>query len=1365
MRYYYFGKKFDYFKALGVPAKLNPAMEIDREWETTLKTFSQSVLEDYYDTVAAGKTYTARFVFFNGYTATGKDNGQNNSIYSAVEEESKGNLVIQKKDADNSNLNLSGVRIRVTGPNNYDKTFTTNSSGKITINNLTAGTYKLTEIYNPGYGYTVNATGSVKVKAGITQTATLKNKKQTGNLRIRKLDSATSSAMAGVSFKIKNSAGQYIIAVDSNGRTQSKIVGLVHLGGMKTTTNINSATEFVTSSAGTIEIYNLEIDTYQVIETSLGDNYYGYELDGEYVSWSSNSGSGTGLTSKVKVNRQTSINTGVTSSGHYDVLTVYNRRKYIKVSGYVWEDVAWDVGKSQDSNQLYQDTNSDINDKLLNNIVVRLKDSSGSIVQEVRTNANGKYTFNNVLIDNFNRYYIEFSYNGMAYESVDIINISNNRGTKAIEGSNRTAFNANFAQITTGQSNNSSGTKTNDIRYNTGNYTSTINYEGTYQYGYDPSQVKYMTADEYRTYYPVNGVASKYIITSSTYNAYRSVGKSGYLSDIVSPSSIRNNGTTEIGATFTSGINLGVKKRERPDLSVVKDVESAKVSIVGTQHVYKYGDRFNPDLWAENSNGVSGYDLDPQVKFQEKYSEMSYSRALYASDVYYTGEDGEPLSVQLTYKIGIKNNSTNLNANIYELDDYFDIKYNLIAIGTDINADGTIKAGTEITTYTTPTNVNSEYKKITIGGNNRVILGIGPLQEGFIYVQVQVDRDDIIEIVENSSNENSKLDNITEIKKYGITKTNKNGTDEIYAGIDKDSQPGNMNINDRTTWEDDTDKAPGMLLVLQQAREANGKVFLDTDETNLENGQQVHTGIARQGNGQYDDDEKGIENVKVSLLNTEGNVVKIYNEETREFEDAVTYTDENGDYVFNGFLPGEYKIQYVWGGNIDGAGLNSTYTLDNGEEQIVNVQNYKSTIVNREVWNAKGTSYKWYNDSFKQGYPGIEWNTETNTEIRTSDAVDDYNMRLAVDSETGEITYGEKQKFENTYNSDIEGEKYVNTQMNSNTQNFRVYIEYTDTAQNNITDQYVADRAKNTINSIDLGIIERARQILELEKHITSTRIVLANGNVLVNARLENGELVDQTQYVAVTPHSPGANGMVRIEVEEELIQGGTIEIEYGLKITNTSELEYQTQEFYMYGIGNGEDASKLVTLQPALVIDYLDDNLSTDMSQNAIWTAISRENRKEQLIDTGLLSESLEDLITKNNRILMTDEAQDDVLVPVGLENSSENSRSSVDINLKGYKLLSSNADETFVENNAEIIKVIKNNGGSILITTPGNYVPNDSSTSEPDNSTSESLVVLPPTGLTTNYIAYAILVISSLGILVSGIILIKKFVLGKIK
>ena len=231
--------------------------------------------------------------------------------------------------------------------------------------------------------------------------------------------------------------------------------------------------------------------------------------------------------------------------------------------------------------------------------------------------------------------------------------------------------------------------------------------------------------------------------------------------------------------------------------------------------------------------------------------------------------------------------------------------------------------------------------------------------------------------------------------------------------------------------------------------------------------------------------------------------------------------------------------------------------------------------------------------------------------------------------------------------------------------------------------------------------------------------------------------------------------------MDEELLQGATVEIEYKLGVINVSELDYQTEDFYNYGVGHGEVASEIVTLRPMLIIDYLNENTVLDTNRETTWDIVEKEDREDELIDTGLLSEDLKDVLLNTERIEITDELQDEALIPDGIEIRNRSSNLDVEVNLKAYRLLSGTGEETFTENNAEIIRVFKDKGGSVLITTPGNYNPRDLSTSEIDDARSQSLVILPPTGLTTNYIAYILLAISSLGIVVAGVILIKKFVL----
>ena len=1070
-----------------------------------------------------------------------------------------------------------------------------------------------------------------------------------------------------------------------------------------------------------------------------------------------------------------------TSDDEFSTITINNKRKYVKFSGMVWEDIQWSDGKELYGNELYFDIADDINDKLLQNVVVVLRDLNGNLVpfkdangnelRAIQTDINGKYELYDVEIDRLGELYIEFIYNGMCYQNVKY-SLDKINGNKAGEGQNRVDFNNSYTSIVQGGSKDEEGQDKYNLSYSTENYKSHVIYntenEANLQYGYEGQK------------YPIYGTDSNFLVASNTRNAY--LNKEGATNGCLNDVEILTEGVENVQNDTTlaeeirmyaikevGNINLGLIEREQPDLTVIKDLKSATVSINGEKRTYEYNDRFNTESQLGNKLGYDIENLDDKfndvgVAFEEKYAAMSYTRALYASDIKYENNDeSKKLDVKVTYKIGVKNSATGLNAKIYELQDYFDSKYEFIAAGLDINNDGSIKEGTEIAGVDdTETPYNDEYKKITIKYNGdkegEALLSLEPLTDGYVYVELRVTParlNDIINVDE------VKLDNITEITEYGTTKavgTKEDGSiiEETYAGIDKDSQPGNLNIDDRATWEDDTDKAPGLKLVLQEARTVSGQVFEDNAENQVPEGQSTDAGQVRQGNGHYDEGEKGIANVEVRLINTQTNEVQqIWT--TNGWDNAVAYTDDEGKYTIEGFIPGDYRIEYVWGDN--------TYR----------VQDYKSTIVNNIVWNdkLKEENSQWYKDEFKQNYES-EWDKDTSQEIRASDAIDNYNERLAIDGTVNTVTYGSKQELNEAYST---GNSII-TKMTSATPDFKINIEY-DENTSNVRDEYETDengvlivdehgqlipkdKFKNNISSIDLGIVERSRQVLQLSKYITAARIALADGNLLVNAKLnENGELIDYAQYVTAIPNS-SVNGQLKIEIDQEIIQGATLEVEYGLKVRNISEVEYQTQEFYMYGKGYGEDETKIVTLEPDMIIDYLDKNMVTDNGNDAEgWEHVEGTDFKDMIWNKeenndGLLSEGIEN-ITNKDKVLATKSLGDTALKPIG--NESETTASVI---LKGYRLLSNN-DEDFVENNAEIIQVTRKNGGASLITTPGNYVPGEEATYEEDNAMSQNMTVTPPTGLIADYIAYVTLTISSLGILISGIILIKKYVLGK--
>ena len=186
-------------------------------------------------------------------------------------------------------------------------------------------------------------------------------------------------------------------------------------------------------------------------------------------------------------------------------------------------------------------------------------------------------------------------------------------------------------------------------------------------------------------------------------------------------------------------------------------------------------------------------------------------------------------------------------------------------------------------------------------------------------------------------------------------------------------------IGDEKTYEDDTDRAPGLQLILQEERKLEGNVFIDYTEGKLK------TGEIREADGEYKENEKDskVAEVDVKLVKTNGNkpgeIAEKYTgtNSNGKWEEAKTKTDENGHYYIGGFIPGDYMVIYTWGGQ--------TYIdPDNGKSELIRVQDYKGTIykdVNRQ------TNQEWYKAR----------------EPRYSDAMDNYEQRIEIDKQS-EIT-------------------------------------------------------------------------------------------------------------------------------------------------------------------------------------------------------------------------------------------------------------------------------------------------------------------------------------------------------------------------
>ena len=968
----------------------------------------------------------------------------------------------------------------------------------------------------------------------------------------------------------------------------------------------NQATEFVTDENGEILIENLIVGTYKAYETK--NPNYGYELETN------------DLEHPVVVDKT-------------EEFVIENKQVYVKLSGYVWLDKQYN--KQSLRNDLYRDNDYDAEDQLMEGVIVRLKDRrTGETVRD----ENGEefyattkevtigdqilryYLFENVLIEDLENYYIEFEYDGLTYTNVTP-HIDVDNGSKAAENSNvRDEFNKDFSTIEgtsedTGVALDENGNVAHKLSYNKNReqHISTFINEGL----------------------PVG----QYPITANT-------DETGY--------KIRDH--FEYGMEEIPYINLGLYEREQPDVALIKDMQNVRIAVNGYEHIYEYAQRF------VNQGEYSGDGFNVGVKFSSKYVSNSYTRAIYKADYEYVNENdkSKELKVYITYRIAVRNESTNLVTRVNNLVDYFDSRYTIVAAGTGINQEGIITGNIEYDQEA----YNNDYTKATIYTNSN----IEAQKQNEFYVQFELGREAVVNIL----NETENLVNVVEINSYSTF--DKDGN--VYAGIDVDSNPGNAIPGDISTYEDDTDASPSLILEVADAREMEGKVFLDATSGEL------LTGQIRQGSGAYEEGETGIPGVEVTLTENTGSG-KVY----------TATTDENGDFYISDYIPGDYTLTYTWG--------DTTYT----------VQNYKGTVYSKDRYDANSANKQWY---------------KTDVDTRWTDAIDDYETRLAIDEELKQIT--------NSTQTTID-------KMNSTTPTMGIGVEY----ENSYTAS-AGDRYTYRIYNLDFGIVERARQDISLNKRVKTMKVTLANGQTLVDLEVtEDGKLEGQTSNVTYLPpssNSTPSNGFIRLEMDSELIEGSRLEVGYEIRADNNSELDYLSENYYKYGIIEGD----VVTITPSAIIDYLDEDWDFNAENNPDWEAIQKDDDRIDLAEDVTNSSTIDE-----TKILYTEALSAYNLKPT--ENAT--------VMLNVSKLLTSSEDIN-LGNETEIVKVDKP-GGSDLTTTPGNYVPGTGPNVERDDDMAELVIITPNTGENLNYIIPLVVIITACVIIGTGVIFIKKKVLNK--
>ena len=1122
----------------------------------------------------------------------------------------------------------------------------------------------------------------------------------------------------------------------------------------------------------------VEVDqnkTYTIYEIGSAFGYDIYEEDGSYKSF------------------QVEVGSYVTSMD----VRLNNIITKLKLSGNVWEDGL--NGKDNARNDLYKDNDYDDHDKLLQGIKVRLyKDNE--LVGETWTDSNGHYSFggrnadlsytkDTLTVADLGKYHVEFEYNGMKYTNVnlhtDVLN-----GSKAIEGNNnRQNYNNKFTTIASNtikdDNGNSTGKALNEANSETGTlyYRTNQKYQSSIIYGdksiYEGTSVSGKIGDFEAYGYDIYHITADTKVDEASYRyKLEDLFDWNVNNQVYKDKEIKN-------------VNLGLYAREQVDVAIDSDVARFILNVNGYNHIYKYGTLISDNDMNVDANNVE--QVDAKLKaLKGKY----YERQLHESSISYSATpEGTPnLYADITYKIYLQNKSNSLTAKIKELTLDYDNELNLISYGYE-NSGTTQEVSEQEIVANTVYGGTENLKEAVINLEKLEDKKISAGKKEVLEVTFRVYADTIARILNNPVG--IKFDMMAEVSKYSTYTQQMTA----YASIDKNSASRNEKVQidiDNTfvtdTFENDTTIAPTFKLSKGTQTELSGIVYEDSPKESIPikiDGNDIYE---RVGDGIYNN-ENVMANVLVELLSVpmengqydsdtartgengrqEYDVAKLYQEnKTTQGETskvlARTYTNEKGEYKFEGLVAGNYVIKYTYGKNMKDVDENGQEketpragtTINDQSGNVlkeIEAREYKSTVITSgEISNAMNIT-----DGKAHLNGDYSWFLKS-PETRYSDAVDDVEYRANLEKEA-KINY-----------EILKGTKsYVYENMEAYTPYFKLGVEEFNDQQSGATLETQEDGTLNyvfTIDNVDFGLIERPIVDLQVDKVITGLKVSLGNGQVLINGDPSK----DSLPYVRT-----GLDDFVPIEMDTELLQNATIEEEYTIKITNNSELDYSiypiwgtdnTQKialrrnYYYYGTQEGLTTDEAVTARIDVLGDYIGSELTADESTMPEWNkraieeltsyngtnlfATENDGKKEKTLRDGKYT-----IYTTNTFYNPNEE-----LVTIGKTKS---------ISYKVSRLLAVNTDTMKYTNDMEILQYsgysqnknrVENTYSRVKDTTPGNLIPGGA---KEDDEDSVRTTITPPTGTIISRWLYATTVVAGLILVGATVIFIRKRILLK--
>lgn len=876
---------------------------------------------------------------------------------------------------------------------------------------------------------------------------------------------------------------------------------------------------------------------------------------------------------------------------------------------------------------------------------------------------------------------------------------------------------------------------------------------------------------------------------------------------------------TNKNATFgtdllTNYVNLGLWRRQEFNAQLTKDV--VEVTTTNTKNGNSDKTVFNGKTYALDSikDYINDYtnaikDNNGKINLAKQYADSQqgiyinrlnaqyyynkyYDRPIKQSE--YMGQRN--LEVEIKYRITVYNLSQSLETQITEVVDYYDDSLQLTSAVVNTN-------GKNISKDKSSAVSESIYGQVTeksFPGFNKVYIRLQNKQlatgEGITIDLTYKVKRMALQGFEGYINIGEKT-NIAEINGYktyysaNTSTPNRHGAiignNTTVAGlVDVNSTPGNLETIEEITngvinFEDDSDKTTATLTItddgddptppdnpnnptpIDSTNTISGCVWEDNNKNGIrDSGEEKIAGVKVALCKKYERDD-GTQQVagdeKLGWIKEYNDKLKLYNKEYIYKSVGEYTTGEDGTYSFEVKEPGDYYVLF-------GYGLDDATVLTNDEDN----ETYK-VLVERRGKNEKsynGQDYKStiFQAGFENGYDieNVDYDKSLN-EAHVSKAIDDWDRVKEVNkyskiqtnhiaevlaSPTKVPTYLGEQ-----YGSDLMGrlvdELTTNTWKIAKTQ--KIKIE--------------GRRGGEKIENVDLGLVERPITQLQITNNVENVKVTLSDGSIVFDATQTaeaKGNEIKNVIWKSNRSTTKGiTGGFIQLYLDEELMYGATIQITYKMQINELNDyVEYEGLEYYAKGRTNSENK---VESKAKKLVCYIPNKMQFNKTQSGDWNSITdineiipAEEKDGENINNNLVNYRLKDTISSQSNTISKIEADN-------INNKYSN---------KGYldneylnnnmltisQLITKEGAQGGYECKVEIVELENAVGRRMKTSIVGNFNPANDPV-ENDEAKAENVAVMPPFGI--GQVFYYVLTIVIAGMLVVGIIFIKKKVLVK--